>query len=86
MTRAECVGKIAIICYLNNMELSVDDNGAIKVSIKFKIGLVAQRVVSYSEKMPTGYTVECVEELATRYSNKETADEIESAIEQFKPF
>ena len=70
MTGAECVGKIAIICYLNNMELSVDDNGEIKVSIKFKIGLIGQRVVSYSEKMPTYYTVECVEELATRYKQR----------------
>lgn len=86
MTRAEHVGKIAIICYLNGMTLNVKQDGGIKVSMSFKVGLCGSQCVSYHEEMPTGYTVECVEELATRYSNKETADQIESAIEQFKPF
>lgn len=86
MERAEHIGKIAIICYLNKMRLTVKEDGGIKVSMTFQVGLTGSRMVSYHEEMPTYYTVECVEELATRYTNKESADEIEFAISQFKPW
>ena len=85
-TKSEIIGKIAIVCFLNGMKLTVNDDQSIKVSMIFDVGLVGKKCISYHDKHITYYTLECVEELATRYTSKETAEEIEFAMSQFSPF
>lgn len=85
-TKQETIGKIAIVCCLNGMELKVKPDQSIKVSMEFNVGLTGKKCVSYHDSHITGYTLECVEELATLYTSKETSEYIEFVISQFDPF